>query len=370
MINKRVIIFQPSSIHIEVIRPQLDFLINHYDVTVVTTRDIAQADTFSIFKKNKSIRFSLIPVFKGFSGSPQCTRLFRYLALFSLLFRKADYIIFNTLSKRDLYFSRILKKRAELFGIIHNVDKFTGNLLPYLTHFKRIFVLSDEVYNYCLDKNLFDRESNKLFWFIPLLKDLVDFNSDYQIEDMSGPITIAIVGSVSQERRDYNSLWKSLGTIIEDRGDCHTRLKIRLVGRMSKEVEKTIPGEIIPMLEYSTFYLPFEELNRQILSADLIAYLIHPGMTYGSDYNKTKITGTSTILKSVPILPVSSDSFAMDLTYKDIAFYYPESDILSFFNKILDGSITREELNKRRLYINIHDYSFEKQRELYLSSFK
>ena len=367
---KKIILFQPASFHVEVLRPQLDFLFEEFDVTILTTRKVSQSDTFRTFHKLNNIKFSTIPEIKDFPLGKYLNRIARFIALLSLVIRKSDYIVFNTLSKRDLFFSSFLKYRTNLLGIVHNAEKFSSDKYKKLRqNFKKLIVLSDEVFEYCQHNSILNDSHSNLSWFIPLSRDLQNSNNSPDFEN-SPKILIGIIGSVSQERRDYASLWKSLEDVVSSVGNPEEMpFRIVLAGKMNKETEKNMSVKIKPLLEYSTEFLSFEEINRKILSCHILSYLIHPGMKYANTYNKTKITGTSTVLKSIKRIPLSSDFFNIDRVYKDTAFLYKDEKIEDFLFRIINGEITISKVKEIYGHISIDKYSFESQKQQYLNLF-
>ena len=357
---KKAILVQVQSNHSEVLYPQIAFLQGECEIEVLTTRKLAAIDVLNGYRA-KGVKYSIVPEVKMRFLTINIGAIIKFLAVFTLVFKRADIIVFNSLTVKDCVVSHLISKKTRIFGIIHNVKSFLSKE-RLLTPLKGVFVLSDDVHRYCLNEYKNNPITKKMSWFIPVSENLISAWANRDIEHKEGPIRIGVIGNVVQEKRDYSSLASAvLKTAKKNDG----KYELLLLGRYSEAFLQFIPIGMRDGILTFDRYIPYQEMDEMICSCDVLLYLIHPSLKNSEGYGRTKITGLSTILKTIPILPAGSDGAIIDAYCRNEMILYPGSNVDSFFSWIVEGKISLRTIQERRQRLCIDEYSFLNQKKRY-----
>jgi len=109
-------------------------------------------------------------------------------------------------------------------------------------------------------------------------------------------------------------------------------------------------------------FVPFHEMFSLLEEMDVVLFLIDSQVAYAAQYNRYKISGTSTLMKAFKKVGCTSTDFKSDETLADVCWTYEGSRIEHFLSRILDGSLTPQKLRqKATAYEGIRELTFDRQ---------
>jgi len=308
---------------------------------------------------------------RGFTANSRGNRVYRavrtpqrYLAIREILDDiKPDVIIFNsTYSILEVALICLIFRRNKKIQIIHNFQNF---LTPCGHRLYRYFdgnlVISEQVHRYVATNH---PQFGDLGFFLPIFFDsfLAAANCRGDQPDSSGPLLkVGVFGSIESTRRNYLGLLaavEKLGPATDPTG-----LRLYLVGKASREIEQRIKERNLACaVRYFTEFVPFREMFALLFEVDIVLFLIDHSVRHARVYNLYKISGTSTLMKAFRKAGASSSEFQIDTSLADKCFYYSGADIDSLLRALSDGSVTRDDIQKKTAtYEGQRLFSFEEQ---------
>jgi hypothetical protein len=180
-------------------------------------------------------------------------------------------------------------------------------------------------------------------------------------------VNIGIVGSIVPQRRNYDGLFRSLADAREALAGAPFRIHLlsNIPSAYACLISDLEVGEHLVTYDHR---LPFQALFSLVERIDLLAFLIDRTVPNSEHYNRTKISGTSSILKAFRKPALSSTDFEVDRAWNDATFYYPEDHIENFLTAVARGEITKVTIARRAANIQVPHYMrFEEQRSNYVA---
>ncbi|UII75196.1 hypothetical protein LV716_13130 [Flagellimonas sp. HMM57] len=281
---KKIALIEFNTYHDECIYSQIKFLKeSEYLITLIVSPQILERANEYLHLVEKSV------VYDGKSTKNILEKINKIFKLSKYLSKnKVETVVFNTASSRleVIVLSNLLKGKANLFGILHNLKKVNHSLSQKLINraIKKFFVLND----FLLDSNDLKNQSIELSSFYPI------FFPEYSTSNISKPkkeIWISIPGKLDFNRRDYDILTDALLQIkpVEN-------IKILILGRTngSEEKNKQFLDNIKSNGVRDNFVL-FDSFIEDALFHEYISksdYVLLPLKHVGENYSKYKIMGS------------------------------------------------------------------------------
>jgi hypothetical protein len=366
----QICIVEPSLNHEEVILPQIELLRDSFAVSVLASPKLLATDLLS----STADLYRPIPLLTGSEGG----RLGRFVSLplkYSEIKKVVtrnvpDVVIFNTVSTVfDLALIAILFRNQKKVQIAHNFQRFVRS--PWKQFYKAFdlnLVLSEEVHNYITTAH---PECGSVDYFLPIFFD--NFRTrqpsqDNRVTQNSNRLKIGVFGSIDDQRRNYSGLLTSLADIR--RSGKAIRFDLYLVGKIPTKYLKFIREQgLTDIVRYYEEYVSYADMFTLLESMDLVMFLVDSQVHNHKHYNRYKITGTSTLVKSFRKACVSSTDFAVDGMLADKCFYYSHSNIQEFNDQIAAGDIFRETVKaKVARYADNRLFDFDVQRQRFTAS--
>lgn len=281
---KKVALVEFNSYHDECLYSQIKFLKDSgYEVTLIISQQIFEraheylqlVDNTIVYSKNSQKRFLNRIAF--------IVRLYRHVGK-----KRIPTIVFNTASSRleVILLSHLLRRKARLFGILHNLKKVNHSFSQKLINkaIKNFFVLND----FLLDSVPLKDNSIKIKSFYPI------FFPEYESSLPPKPkdeIWISIPGKLDFGRRDYYLVAEAL-----EKMPAKDNLKILILGSTYSSDPKN--KEFLEYLEAHNllnYFITFENfLENDVFHGYLknSDYILIPLGSVGDNYAKYKIMGS------------------------------------------------------------------------------
>jgi len=266
-------------------------------------------------------------------------------------------VIFNTASSRleVILLSFLLKKDADLYGILHNLKKVNHSFSQKLINksIKNYFVLND----FLEDSIQLEDNSIQLRSFYPI------FFPDYKatsLKKTKGEVWISIPGKLDFGRRDYFLVAEAL-----EKAQIKSNLKIIILG--STNPDEPINKEFLDYIQthdlqnnFVTFdsFLENDTFHDYIKKSD---YILIPLDSVGNNYSRYKIMGCYNQAfgyKKNLISPIGLMHIP-DIESHSI-LYNGMEELSKVFENLSNGEIDKKE------YLS-NKWSFEEQRNRYVS---
>ena len=281
---KKVALIEFNSYHDECLYSQMKFLEDSgYEVTLIISQQIFEraheylhlVDDTIVYPKNSQKNFLNRIAF--------IARLFRHV-----IKKGIKIIVFNTASSRleVILLSHLLRRKAHLFGILHNLKKVNSSFSQKLINkaIKNFFVLND----FLLDSVPLKDNSIKLKSFYPI------FFPEYENSLPAKPkdeVWISIPGKLDFGRRDYYLVAEALEKMpIKD------NLKILILGSTYSSNPKNKEFlEYLKTHNLLNYFITFESFlendafHGYLKNSD---YILIPLGFVGDNYAKYKIMGS------------------------------------------------------------------------------
>jgi hypothetical protein len=178
-------------------------------------------------------------------------------------------------------------------------------------------------------------------------------------------VNIGVVGSISGKRRDYDGLFRSLAGARQVLAGASFRIHLlsRIPPPYARLIEELDIGEHLVTYDHR---LPFSALFSLVERMDLLAFLVDRNIENIEHYNRTKISGVSSILKAFPKPALCSTDFKVDAAWKEASFYYPGDRIEEFLIAVARGEITKASIARLSRNLRIPTYmGIQAQRRSY-----
>ncbi|MBS9461558.1 hypothetical protein KIM67_03990 [Flagellimonas sp. 389] len=281
---KKVALIEFNAYHDECIYSQIKFLKeSQYLITLIVSPQILERSNEYLHLVEKSV------VYDGKSTKNILERINKIFKLSEYLSKnKVETVVFNTASSRleVIVLSNLLKGKANLFGILHNLKKVNDSLSQKLINraIKKFFVLND----FLLDSIDLKNQSIELGSFYPI------FFPEYTTSSISKPkkeIWINVPGKLDFNRRDYDILTDALLQIkpVEN-------IKILILGKTNGSEEKNKQFlEKIKSNGVRDNFILFDSFIENALFHEYISksdYVLLPLKHVGENYSKYKIMGS------------------------------------------------------------------------------
>lgn len=359
-----IILIEPKLQHLEVLYPQILFLLeSDYSVTVATCEKARNVDILKSLKKKVTfiVRKKNEPLF---------------LFLFRISRKKYDLTIFNTLEGSTVQYSYLLFfRKLQVVRVVHNLPPDQPKYLLSSKIQSRVEKsVNGSVF---LNKQLADLskispDSNS-GCFYPVFFD--DFLKSRNIKPENSGCTsvlkLGVQGNVEELRRNYTGLIKSVSRLPEKQKQ---KIQVHIIGNSSNQfgsflkdnVEKNGLSEIFHFYDE---YLSFENFFRILSNMHFLLPLIDKTLPIFSRYEGKKITSTTSMALAVkkPLL-VSSD-LPVEKNITPIALFYPGPNLET---GIMDAlRLTDTEYAKLVSNIdNLDEISFRCQHDSYMKIIK
>ncbi len=365
----RVAIIEPNHSHEEVILPQVELLKSRYEIAVVAPSSLLEnellRDTSGTYQgypfkltrfRSRLLRAAALP--------------FKYLAIRRIIERVAPHIIiFNsTYTLAEVALIAFLFRSYKKIQIIHNFKQFLSFFGKYLyRRFSANLVISDDVWRYITQRH---PEFSTLDFFLPIFFD--SFMAEKRGNAKRGAsgcrvVKLGVFGSIEPRRRNYYGLLEALARL--DRVTAESTLHVYLVGKAPPEIIDFITQhQLQNIVTIYHAFVPFHEMFRLLEEVDAVLFLIDSQVAYADQYNRYKISGTSTLMKAFKKVGCTSTDFRIDECLADACWTYEGDQIEHFLNRILDGTLTVETLRMKAMaYDGLRDLMYERQQERLVS---
>jgi len=350
---KKVALVEFNSYHDECLYSQIKFLKDSgYEVTLIISQQIFEraheylqlVDNTVVYPKNSQKRFLNRIAF--------ITRLYRLVGK-----KRIQTIVFNTASSRleVILLSHLLRRKAHLFGILHNLKKVNHSFSQKLINkaIKHFFVLND----FLLDSVPLKDNSIKIKSFYPI------FFPEYGNSLPAKPkdkVWISIPGKLDFGRRDYYLVAEAL-----EKMPIKNDLKILILGSTYPSDPKN--KEFLEYLEahnllnyFITFehFLENDAFHGYLKNSD---YILIPLRSVGDNYAKYKIMGSYNLAFGYGINLISPQDIQhiQDMVSHSL-FYKDAIELSEIFTKISNGEISKKD------YVS-EKWSFEEQKNRYVN---
>ncbi|MFT0715891.1 hypothetical protein [Flagellimonas lutimaris] len=350
---KKAALIEFNSYHDECLYSQIKFLDSAgYSLTLVVSSQIKDRASEYLDIPEDVIIFSPSDQKNLFSRISFILKLKKQLKK-----RGVKTVIFNTASSRLelILLSFLLKKRTDLFGILHNLKKVNHSFSQKLINksLKNYFVLNDFLENSIKLKD----KSIQLHSFYPI------FFPTYEETTIKKPqeeIWISIPGKLDFERRDYYLVAEALQNI-----QSKSNLKILILGNSNSENPKN--QEFLDFIETHNLQQQFVTFNYFLDNNTFHDYLkksdfiLIPLDSVGNNYSKYKIMGCYNQAfgyKKTLISPIGLDHIP-DLKKHSI-FYEDVESLAQAFNEIGENRGEKKEYSGTK-------WSFKTQKNNYIS---
>ncbi len=364
---QRIAIIEPSHSHEEVILPQIELLHGHYDIHVVAPQSLLDVELLRDTKK----LYQACP-FATASVKGRLRRLlslpFKYLAIRRIVRPiEPHVIIFNsTYSLVDVVLIVLIFRAYKKIQIIHNFEQFLSPFGYWLyRRFSANLVISEEVCKYVTSSH---PAYSDLDYFLPIFFDsfLAIHGRTPDSQELS-TLKLGVFGSIEDSRRNYSGILESVRNIVQTQPAVGFRLY--LVGKAPSAVQDFIrTHHLESVIEFYPAFVPFHMMFSLLNDMDIVLFLIDHQVTYAEQYNRYKISGTSTLMKAFKKAGCTSTDFHVDDSLAAKCFTYPGTDIGRFLEQISEGRITRCLLQeKAAAYADDEQFSFQRQKTRFLS---
>jgi hypothetical protein len=360
---QRIAIIEPSHSHEEVILPQIELLRGQYDVYVVAPQSLL---TIELLKDAASLFHAC--AFSVVTARNRLLRLmglpFKYLAIARVV-RSIDphVLIFNsTYTLLDVALICWVFRKYKKAQIIHNFEQFLPPFGRWLYHrFSANLVISEEVHRYVVSTH---PEYADLDYVLPIFFDSFVAAHDcvpQRLTKRNGMLKLGVFGTIEDSRRNYSGLLESLHRLAQSRMEVGFR--IYLVGKAPPEIQNYIQTHgLDTMVETFSAFVPFHTMFSLLAEMDVVMFLVDRHVKYAGQYNRYKISGTSTLMKAFRKVGCASDEFLVDASLAAACFTYPGDDIGHFLRQIADGHITLDTVRAKASGYAADDvFSFTKQ---------
>jgi hypothetical protein len=363
MKKPQICLVEPRPNHEEVLFPLIDLLHDNYDVYVLAPQSLLDGD---ILGRTKGL-YEAIPI--GWSaGVSRPRRLLEMWGMYRALRRAVDSIgaritLFNSsYSLCDVAAIAAAFKGVRKAQIIHNFQYFLWPGMRRLyDQFDLNLVISDDVHDYILQNH---PRFRSLDYFLPIFFDGFLAASPTGADpprECDGLLHLGAFGAIDNQRRNYEGLLGSLAAWRRSGRDFG--FVVHLVGKLPPQyrdfVQEHDLGQVVRCYDR---FVPFEEMFRVLRRVDMVMFLIDSTVRYSSSYNRYKISGTSTLVKSFRKACAASRDFRLDAALTDKCFWYDGARIEQIFQGIADGSITAAAARQiEARYANLRLLSREEQ---------
>lgn len=367
---QHVAIIEPAHSHEEVILPQIELLQGSFKLSVIAPQSLLDVDLLS-----RTAHLYHPYAFRTVDARSRVRKglgkLRNYFAIGEVIKQiNPDVIIFNsTYSLPEVALIHCLFKKYRKIQIIHEFQKFLPAPARWLYQaFDVNLVISEQVHRY-ITKN--HREFSDLDYFLPIFFDsfLVNGNCGGSLPQEPDPyLKLGVFGSIDDDRRNYRGLLdalRSLGIPLEK-----ARFRVYLVGKSPLGVQAYINKHNLQgAVEYYTEFVSFRKMFDLFNEMDIVLFLIDRDVKTYRNYNRYKISGTSSLIKAFRKAGAASTDFLVDASLSDKCFYYDGTDIKSLLRQIDEGHITAEDVRlKTEKYDQERMFSFVSQQARLVSA--
>lgn len=372
----QILIIELNVLHEEVLAPQIELLKEDFAITVAAPREVLDCDLIKAYRgvfdsvvlaSHRRPRIAAIELV-----ARVVIHIHRYARLAAAV-RRGAYrcLVFNTVSgPAHVRIIRRLFTGLPKVHVIHNGQLYLApKRRKLLRTFQRNVVISEDVKRK-FSEMLGGAGGNELGYFLPIFFDTAlssmsraDLAASYPVgQDM---VNIGVVGSIVPQRRNYDGLFRSLAEARDALAGAPFRIHLlsRIPSSYARLIRDVDIGEHLVTYEQR---LPFTALFSLVERMDLLAFLVDRNVPNSQHYNRTKISGTSSILKAFRKPALSSTDFKVDSAWKAATFFYPGDRIEEFLTAIARGEITKASIASCAANLRVPAYmSLEEQRRNY-----
>ena len=346
----RLCLIEPSLAHAEVLFPLIELLRGDYDVHVIAPDPLLDIDLLSSTRH----LYTAWPLERDYIATPWrglAGLVGKYRAISRMVHEiDPEFVLFNSTYRRfERGLIAALLWRFPKGQVIHEFDqflKFGGHWL--YDRFDVNLVISEQVFGYLRTHH---PKFTNLDYVLPIyFKDFLDATG-YRQSSLDGGgslVKVGVFGSIQEWRRNYRGLLDGVWMTLADGSE--PRFQVYLVGKappwLEEEVRQHRSGAVVQTyLEY----VPFRQMFDVLAEVDLVLFLIDASVGNFDQYNRYKISGTSTLAKAFGKAVACSTEFTVDEMLADRCFYYEGADLKSLLTLINEGKLTAGDIEDKVL---------------------
>ncbi len=341
MTRPRICIVEPCHSHEEVVLPLVDLLRDDWEVHVAAPDSLLTVDllrdTRGIYAAH-SVRWDQRrPRWRRLADMPRKYRELRRIVDEV----RPEFVVFNsTYGFADLACIVHAFRGVRKAQVIHNADVFArAPARRWAAEFDLNLVLSEEVHAHLVASG---GAIPGLDHVLPIVFESFEAlnPADPAPGGDVGPLRLGVFGSVDASRRNYRGLLDRLAAWRRPGRACG--FTIDIVGAAPAWLlESVVRHGLDDVVRCGAGFVPFADLFRILRRTDLVLFLVDASVDDCARYNRTKITGSSTLVKAFRRASIASNDFRLDAVLADACVRHDGDRIDDVFEAIASGRLTR-----------------------------